>query len=149
MKFLSTKSFEHLLFELHNTVYNEIDSQLQALERTYPGALAELCKIYELNFSNASTQGAMIPASTVIHGFPAFDVHVNLDESNLRHAHKCRRVEVMLQAPPPQPHELGEQRINSNHLIIALRGERVQQNFIVSPLNIEENSNQINKTWDF
>lgn len=128
MKFFSSKSFKHLLFELHSSAYREIDRQLQALEQTYPGALDRLCKIFELNFSNASTQGAIIPKSAVVHGLPAFDVYVRIDESRIRNVHKCDRVTVTLAA---QPLELGEQRANSNHLVVALKNDNVHQSFIV------------------
>jgi hypothetical protein len=128
MKFFSDKSFSHLLFELHKSAYSKIEMKLQELEQAYPGALAGLCKIFELNFSNASTQGAIIPKSAVVDGLPAFDVHVRIDESRICNAHKCDRVTVMLAV---QPLELGEQRANTNHLIVALKNDNVQQSFIV------------------
>lgn len=128
MKFFSPKSFEHLLFKLHNSAYREIDRQLQSFEHTYPGSLNGLCTVFNLNFSNASTQGAIVPDSALVPERPAFDVHISIDESHLGSVHKCNRVRVGIAA---QPAALGDQKANSNHLIVALKNDGVQQNFIV------------------
>jgi hypothetical protein len=128
MKFFSRKAFEHLLFELHVSAYREIDRQLQALERRYPGSLAGLCTIFDLNFANPTSQGAIVPDSARVHGRPAFDVQVAIDESEMHKVRKCSRVDVKMTV---QPADLGDQRSNSNHLIVGLKADKVQQSFIV------------------
>ena len=128
MKFFSPKAFEHLLFKLHNSAYREIERQLQEREQQFPGTLKGLCTIFDLNFSNASTQGAVIPASAVVAGRPSFDVHVRIDESQIRRAAKCDGVLVGL---VPTHAAFGDQRANTNHLILALQSDGVKQIFIV------------------
>ena len=128
MKFFSVKAFEHLLFELHVSAYREIDRQLQALEERYPGSLDGLCTIFDLNFANPTSKGAVIPDSARVHGRPAFDVHVAIAESQMSKVRKCQRVTVKLAQQRP---ECGDQRSNSNHLILGLQSDKVQQNFIV------------------
>ena len=128
VRFFSVKAFEHLLFELHPSVYREIESQLQALERRYPGSLAGLCTIFDLNFANPTSQGAIVPDSARVHGRPAFDVQVAIDESEMHKVRKCSRVDVKMTV---QPADLGDQRSNSNHLIVGLKADKVQQSFIV------------------
>ena len=128
MKLFSPKAFEHLLFALHRSAYLEIERQLQALEQRYPGALGGLCKIFDLNFAHPSSEGALAPQSALVHGCPAFDIHVHVDESKVHRLRKCARVGVQLLR---QPGDMGEQRANSNHLIVALKADAVQQSFIV------------------
>ena len=128
MKLFSPKAFEHLLFLLHRSAYLEIERQLQALEQHYPGTLAGLCKIYDLNFSNPTSEGAPIAQSALVHGCPAFDIYVRVDESKMHRLRKCDRVSVQLHR---QPASTGDQRTNSNHLIVGLKTDKVQQNFIV------------------
>lgn len=128
VKFFSSKAFEHLLFTLHRSAYVEIDRQLQAFEQRYPGSLAGLCKIFDLNFAHPSSEGALIPDYALAHGRPAFDIHIHIDESKMHRLHKCGQVSVRLL---PQSAEMGDQRGNSNHLIVGLKADKVQQNFIV------------------
>ena len=128
MKFFSSKAFEHLLFPLHRSAYLEIDRQLQAFEQHYPGSLAGLCKIFDLNFANPTSEGALVAQSALVRGCPAFDIHVRVDESRMHRLRKCGQTGVHLLR---QPAEMGDQRCNSNHLIVGLNADEVQQNFIV------------------
>lgn len=128
MKLFSSKAFEHLLFPLHRSAYLEIDRQLQAFEQHYPGSLAGLCKIFDLNFANPTSEGALVPQSALVRDCPTFDIHVRVDESRMHRLRKCNQVGVQLLR---QPAEMGDQRGNCNHLIVGLRADEVQQNFIV------------------
>lgn len=128
MKYFSPKAFEHLLFKLHNSAYRQIDLKLQEIEGAYPGTLKGLCTIFDLNFSNASSQGALIPPSAMVPGRPSFDVNVRIDESVIRQVAKCDGCRVDLVR---QPADLGDQRANSNHLVLGLKSDTVQQCFIV------------------
>jgi hypothetical protein len=128
VKLFSEKAFEHLLFVLHSSIYREIERQLQAFEQRYPRSMAGLCKIYDLNFANATSQGSVIPDDALVHGCPAFDVHVHVDKSEMKGLRKCDRVTVQLL---PQSPALGDQRANSNHLIVFIKTGQVQQSFIV------------------
>ena len=105
MKFFSSKAFEHLLFTLHRSTYVEIDRQLQAFEQRYPGSLAGLCKIFDLNFAHPSSEGALIPDSALVRGRPAFDIHIRVDESKMHRLHKCGQVSVDL---VPQSAQMGD-----------------------------------------
>ena len=126
MKFVCRKSFEHLLFALHPRVYPEIESNLQAYERRYEGSLEALCQAYELNFTNASMEGAINPNTFNEHDRPAFDVHVEIDETRIRAAHKCERFIVRMMRTV---HESGLG--NSNHLVVNLTSKKNTQSFIV------------------
>lgn len=128
MKFFSRKSFEHLLFALHPSTYGEIDHQLQELERRYPTSIAGLCTVFDLNFSNATTEGAIVPDSALIHGRPCFDIHVQVHTDRVSGAHKCEQVKVEL---VPQDAALGKQRGNSNHLVVSLVSGKTRQCFTV------------------
>ena len=143
MKFFSRTSFEHLLFGLHPNVYREVDRQLQELDERYPGRLADLCKVYDLNFANATTEGAIAPDSAGATNCPAFDVHIKIDTDRIRRAHKCDNWAVKLFY---QPTTLGEQRRNSNHLILGITSQKVYQNFIVPlPLVLRKFEDQVSK----
>ncbi len=140
-KFFSRKSFEHLLFALHPSICQDIDRQLQALELRYPGTLANLCSIYDLNFSHPSSQGALIPTSQVNSDRPAFDVRVHIDEDNVKRVRKCERATVDLVL---QPHEFGDHRFNSNHLVVGLNSKTVSQSFIVPlPMVLQANESRV------
>jgi hypothetical protein len=128
LKYFSKKSFEHLLFKLHLSVYQEIDRKLAEHENLYPGTLGCLCTIYDRNFSNASTQGVFLPGFSFNTGSPPFDVHVNIDERQMRRVHKCDRVSVVLAG---QPVDQSVPWSCSNHLIVGFKTEGVLQNFIV------------------
>lgn len=129
MKHFSSKAFEHLLFPLHRSVYQEIDRKLDGLEQRFPGAIAQECMIYEQNFATASTEGATLAADTIYVYRPGMDVYISVDEYSIKRAHKCSQARVLMQslANFGQP-----QRVDcSNHLVVTLRSEGVQQNFIV------------------
>ena len=96
MKFFSAKAFEHLLFELHRSVYVEIDRQLQLQEQRFPGYMASLCEIFAVNFTSAPSQGVAIEKSALVHGRPAFDVCIQLTESEMKKARKCVGAKVCL-----------------------------------------------------
>lgn len=129
MKYFSPKAFEHLLFPLHRSVYQEIDRKLDGLEQRFPGAIAQECMIYEQNFANASTEGATLPADAIFGHRPGMDVYVSVNEFNIKRAHKCSEARVFMQSMA----QIGlPQRSNcSNHLILTLQSDGVQQNFIV------------------
>ena len=128
IKIFSAKEFEHLLFELHRSAYVEIDRQLQALEERYPGAMADLCKVFDLNFANPTSQGAILVEHALVHGRPTFDVHVYVDESEMKGVRKCERLDVQIVS---QPQDWGQRRGNGNHLILTLKTGKVRQSFIV------------------
>ena len=147
MKFFSRQSFEYLLFALHSSAYREIDHQLQALDQRYPGSLDGLCKIFDLNFANATTEGAIVPDIFLIHGRPCFDIHVRVDTDRVRCAHKCEQVKVRL---VPQAAALGEQRGNSNHLVVGLVSGKTRQSFIVPlPLVLQSFEDRVAKPGTF
>lgn len=140
-KFFSRKSFEHLLFAMHPSTYQDIDRQLQALELRYPGTLASLCTIYDLNFSHPSSQGALIPTSEINSDRPAFDVKVHIDEDNVRLVRKCERATVALVV---QPQEFGDHQVNSNHLVVGLNSKSISESFIVPlPLVLQANESRV------
>lgn len=129
MNHFSSKAFEHLLFPLHRSVYMEIDRKLNELEQRFPGAIAQECMIYEQNFANASTEGATLPADTIFEHRPGMDVYVSVDEFSIKRAHKCSQARVLMQSMA----QIGQpQRSDcSNHLVLTLQSDGVQQNFIV------------------
>ena len=126
MKFFSAKAFEHLLFELHRSVYVEIDRQLQLQEQRFPGYMASLCEIFAVNFTSAPSQGVAIEKSALVHGCPAFDVCIQLTESEMKKARKCVGAKVCLL---PSLTRLDNQRENGHHLIVGLKGSK--ESFIV------------------
>lgn len=128
MQFFSRKSFEHLLFPLHTTAYREIERQLQALEQRYPGTIKSLCTVFDLNFANATTEGAVIPIGAVPVDHPAFDIHVEVETDLVKLAHDCERVKVWL---VPQTAQRAGEQADSNHLILGLRTGNIHQSFIV------------------
>lgn len=128
MKIFSAKAFEHLLFGLHRSAYEEIDRQLQGLEERYPGGMADLCKAFDLNFANPTSQGAILVDDALVHGRPTFDIHLYVDESEMKRVRKCEQVAVKIVS---QSIEWGHRRGNGNHLIVTLKPGKVLQSFIV------------------
>ena len=128
VKFFSVNAFEHLLFELHPSVYREIDRQLQALEQRYPGSLDGLCTIFDLNFSNPTSQGSTVPKSALVHGVPCFDVMVIVAESQMSKLRKCTQVRLEIR---PQTTDIGRMYGNGTHLVVALVSDKVRQTFTV------------------
>ena len=66
LKFFSRKAFEHLLFPLHASVYRAIDLEFQRLDQHHPGAVSELCTVFDAVFRHATTEAVAVqPASLV------------------------------------------------------------------------------------
>jgi len=101
MRFFSRKAFERLLFALHPSAYHELDQRFQTIEERHPGSLDSLCKMFELNFSSATTVGAIVPDGAL-------------------------KIELL---PLPKGHD--EQKASCNHLIVSLKSDSVHQRFIV------------------
>jgi len=128
MKLFSPRSLEHLLFPLHKSAYLEIERQLQTFDQAFPGALDRLCRCFELNFANASSEGATVDAASWTHNTPAFDVCVSLDVDQIKIARKSPEVRINFMR---QPAEFGNQQGNSNHMVVSLTLSKIKQFFIV------------------
>jgi hypothetical protein len=128
MKFFSSKAFEHLLFELHGSVYASLERCFEEIEAQHPGGMAQLCHLYALNAHHPTTQGTVIPDEIAARGRPLFDVYIILHETQMHKVRKHRDVPVRLM---PQVAEMGERRGHGNHLVVVLQGARQVQSFIV------------------
>lgn len=129
LKFFSRKAFEHLLFPLHASVYRAIDLEFQRLDQHHPGAVSELCTVFDAVFRHATMEAAAVPPASLVHGVPLFDMYVFVDEGELSKVRKCDRMMVRVMN---QPADLEKGlRSGTNHLVLGLTSNRVSQTFMV------------------
>lgn len=122
-KHFSPVAFEHLLFEMHSSVYAGIDQLFCDIEAQHPGLVQEQCDRFQLVFANATTEHVVDKRALGAH--LAYDIHIYCPPQDFKRLHKSTQYHTKLQRHDAQDAGKG------NHLIVHAQSEKTPTVFMV------------------